>query len=75
MTTLLRHPKIEPLLSNEHFSVDETLIEVWASHKSFKFKDGSGDGGANFHDQRRHNDTHVTTTDPDNHLYRKAQGL
>lgn len=76
MTALLRHPKVAPLLSNEHFSVDGTLIEAWASHKSFKPKDGTGDGdgGANFHGQTRKNDSHVSTTDPDSRLYRKAQG-
>jgi len=74
MMALLRHPKVEPLLSNEHFSVDGTLIEAWASHKSFKPKDGSGDSGENFHGQTRKNDTHVSTTDPDSRLYRKAQG-
>jgi len=76
MTALLRHPKVEPLLSNEHFSVDGTLIEAWASHKSFKPKDGSGDddSGENFHGQKRKNDTHASTTDSDSRLYRKAQG-
>lgn len=74
MTALLRHPKVEPLLSDEHFSVDGTLIEAWASHKSFKPKDGSGDGdgGENFHGQTRKNDTHASTTDPESRLYRKA---
>lgn len=74
MTALLRHPKVEPLLSDEHFSVDGTLIEAWASHKSFKPKDGSGDddGGENFHGQTRKNDTHASATDPDSRLYRKA---
>jgi transposase len=76
MTALLRHPKVEPLLSSEHFSVDGTLIEAWASHKSFKPKDGVGDddGGDNFHGQKRKNDTHASTTDPESRLYRKAQG-
>jgi IS5 family transposase len=76
MTALLRHPKVEPLLSDEHFSVDGTLIEAWASHKSFKSKDGSGDddGGANFHGQKRTNETHASTTDPDSRLYRKSLG-
>src|SRR5476649_660754 len=56
MTTLLRHPQVEPLLSDEHFSVDGTLIEAWASHKSFKTKDGSDDGdSSNFHGERRKN--------------------
>jgi len=56
--------------------VDGTLIEAWASHKSFRPKDGSGDedGGANFHGQQRKNDTHASTSDPDSRLYRKAAG-
>jgi len=76
MTQLLNHPQIKPLLSDEHFSVDGTLIEAWASHKSFRPKDGSGDedGGANFHGQQRKNDTHASTSDPDSRLYRKAAG-
>lgn len=76
MSTLLNHPQVKPLLSNEHFSIDGTLIEAWASQKSFRPKDGSGDadGGANFHGQERKNDTHASTTDPDSRLYRKAAG-
>jgi transposase len=76
MTKLLHHPQVKPLLSDEHFSVDGTLIEAWASHKSFRPKDGSGedDGGANFHGQQRKNDTHASTSDPDCRLYRKAVG-
>jgi transposase len=76
MSKLLDHPKVKPLLSDEHFSVDGTLIEAWASQKSFRPKDGSGDedGGANFHGQKRKNDTHASTTDPDSRLYRKAAG-
>jgi len=75
MVTLLRHPQVEPLLSNEHFSVDGTLIEAWAGHKSFKPKDGSGDGdGSDFHGQKRKNDTHASSSDPDSRLYRKAIG-
>src|SRR6202047_4367280 len=76
MTRLLRHPQVKPLLSDEHFSVDGTLIEAWASQKSFRPKDGSGDddGGADFHGQKRKNDTHGSTTDPDSRLYRKAAG-
>src|SRR5262249_53689984 len=59
MTKLLNHPQVEPLLSDEHFSVDGTLIEAWASQKSFRPKDGSGDddGGANFHWQKRKKET------------------
>jgi len=76
MTKLLTHPQVKPLLSDEHFSVDGTLIEAWASHKSFRPKDGSGDddGGVNFHGQQRKNDTHASTSDPDCRLYRKAVG-
>ena len=75
MTKLLNHPQVKPLLSDEHFSVDGTLIEAWASQKSFRPKDGSDDGdGANFHGQKRKNDTHASTTDPDSRLYRKAAG-
>jgi transposase len=76
MSKLLNHPQVRPLLSDEHFSVDGTLIEAWASQKSFRPKDGSGDadGGANFHGQQRKNDTHASTTDPDSRLYRKAAG-
>src|SRR6202166_3139644 len=76
MTKLLNHPQVKPLLSDDHFSVDGTLIEAWASQKSFRPKDGSGDddGGADFHGQKRKNDTHASTTDPDSRLYRKAAG-
>jgi len=75
MTKLLNHPQVKPLLSDDHFSVDGTLIEAWASQKSFKPKDGSGDGdGANWHNQKRSNETHASTTDPESRLYRKAAG-
>jgi transposase len=69
------------LLSKEHFSVDGTLIQAWASHKSFVPKDGdgppdSGSGGRNsttdWKGQRRSNDTHASTTDPDARLFRKG---
>jgi IS5 family transposase len=61
------------LLSGEHFSVDGTLIQAWAGHKSFVKKDGSdgGDGG-NFKGKTRSNDTHESTTDADARLYRKG---
>jgi transposase len=69
------------LLSDEHFTVDGTLIEAWASHKSFRPKDedGSGSGGArpsegDFHGERRKNDTHASTTDPEARLFRKGRG-
>jgi transposase len=74
MAKLLHHPQVKPLLSDEHFSVDGTLIEAWASQKSFRPKDGSDDGGENFHGQKRRNDTHQSTTDPKSRLYRKAHG-
>jgi transposase len=74
MTRLLNHPQVKPLLSDEHFSVDGTLVEAWASQKSFRPKDGSDEDGSNFHGQTRKNDTHQSTTDPDSRLYRKAAG-
>jgi len=75
MAKLLEHEKVKPLLSDEHFSVDGTLIEAWASHKSFKPKQAKkGDDGSNFHGQARKNDTHQSTTDPEAKLYRKADG-
>ncbi len=61
------------LLSGEHFSVDGTLIQAWAGHKSFCSKDGSDDGdGGNFKGKKRSNDTHESTTDADARLYRKG---
>jgi len=65
--------RAQGLMSDEHFTVDGTLIEAWASQKSFQRKDGGGDGdGRNFHGQSRKNDTHASTTDPDARLYRKS---
>jgi hypothetical protein len=60
MSKLLNHPQVKPLLSDEHFSVDGTLIEAWASQKSFRPRDGSGDDddGANFHGQKRKKGRH-----------------
>jgi len=61
------------LMSDEHFTVDGTLIEAWASQKSFQRKDGGTDGdGRNFRGQERTNDTHASTTDPDARLYRRS---
>lgn len=74
MSKLLNHPQVKPLLSDEHFSVDGTLIEAWASQKSFRPKDGSDEEGTNFHGQSRKNDTHESVTDPQSRLYRKAAG-
>jgi transposase len=62
------------LLSDEHFTVDGTLIEAWASHKSFQPKDGGNDEGSDFRGQKRRNDTHQSTTDPEARLYRKSNG-
>lgn len=96
LTAVLAQPRVSRLLSSEHFSVDGTLIEAWASMKSFKPRDGSGDeppaggGGhqeagsaasrqgrnqeADFRGQKRTNQTHASTTDPDARLYRKGPG-
>ena len=65
----------QPFLSDEHFTVDGTLIEAWASQKSFQPKDGGGsDAGQNFHGHKRSNQTHECKTDPDAKLYRKSSG-
>ncbi len=81
LAAILVDPKIEPLLSDEHFSVDGTLIEAWASLKSFRPKDGSGEppapgrnGEVNFRGEPRSNETHASATDPDARLYKKAAG-
>ncbi len=84
---VLNLPQVRKLLSSEHFSVDGTLIEAWASMKSFVPKDGGdppsrqggGGGGGrnaerNFHGEKRRNDTHSSTTDPDARLFRKGAG-
>ena len=60
-------------MSDEHFTVDGTLIDAWASQKSFQCKDGDPDGdGRNFRGQERKSDTHASTTDPDARLYRRS---
>jgi len=69
----------QPYLSDEHFTVDGTLLEAWASHKSFRRKDegqGPSDGNreVDFHGEKRTNDTHQSTTDPDARLYKKSAG-
>ena len=83
LSAILVQPKVKRLLSTDHFSVDGTLIEAWASMKSVKPKDGSGappagGGGRNaeadFHGEKRTNATHASTTDPDARLYRKGKG-
>ncbi|MBB3011278.1 transposase [Cupriavidus alkaliphilus] len=60
-------------LSGEHFSVDGTLIQAWAGHKSFVRKDGSDDDSGDFRGSKRSNDTHLSRTDPDAKLYRKGK--
>ena len=82
LAAVLDQPRVKKLLSTEHFTVDGTLIEAWASLKSFKPRDGSDEppagGGRNaeadFHGKKRSNETHVSTTDPDARLYRKGPG-
>lgn len=80
---VLAQSTVKGLLSTDHFSVDGTLIEAWASMKSVKPKDNPneppvGGGGRNaeadFHGQKRTNDTHGSTTDPDARLYKKGKG-
>lgn len=61
-------------MSDEHFTVDGTLIQAWASHKSFRPKDGADEDGTNFHGDKRSNETHESTTDPDAQLYKKSYG-
>ena len=81
-TRVLAQARQRSLLSDEHFTVDGTLIEAWASLKSFKPKnapsgpppDDPGNPTVNFHGERRSNSTHVSTTDPDARLFRKGQG-
>jgi transposase len=66
------------LMSDEHFTVDGTLIEAWASHRSFQKKDDDGNAGPgageNFHGEKRSNETHQSKTDPDARLYKKSYG-
>ena len=82
------HARFRGLLSDDHFSVDGTLIEAWASAKSFRPKDDGKDDGADggalqakgrnaardFHGEKRSNETHASTTDPDARLMRKGRG-
>jgi transposase len=81
LAAVLRHPRVERFLSDEHFSVDGTLVEAWASIKSFRARDGSDEppapgrnGERHFHNEKRSNETHASTTDPDAKLYRKGHG-
>ena len=84
LAAVLAQPEVKRLLSSEHFSVDGTLIEAWASIKSFKPKDPPegdepSDGGRNapadFKGEKRSNETHRSATDPDARLYRKGPGM
>ena len=84
LAAILAQPKVRRLLSSDHFSVDGTLVEAWASMKSFKPKqDGGGEsppgGGRNaeadFRGEKRSNETHASTSDPDAMLYRKGSGM
>jgi transposase len=81
LAAVLAQDKVKALLSSEHFSVDGTLLEAWASLKSFRPKDGAGqppdpgrNGERDFHGERRGNDTHVSTTDREARLFRKGPG-
>jgi transposase len=81
LSALLALPRVKQLLSREHFTVDGTLLKAWASMKSFRPKDGSGkppgagrNGERDFHGEKRSNDTHASTTDPEARLYRKGNG-
>jgi len=88
MSAVLHQPRVKALLSDEHFSgkpapakAGGTLIEAWASIKSFRPKDGSGappgpgrNGERDFHGEKRRNETHASTTDPEARLYRKGSG-
>lgn len=86
LAAILARPQVKRLLSSDHFSVDGTLIEAWCSMKSFRPKDEAGadgpppdePGGRNaevdFRGEKRSNETHASTTDPDALLYRKSPG-
>ena len=82
LAAVLARPRLAALMSDEHFSVDGTLIQAWAGHKSFKPKDTPGQGGddppggrnaeRDFRGETRSNETHASTTDPDARLARKS---
>ena len=85
LAAILTQPTVTRLLSSQHFSVDGTLVEAWASLKSLKPRDGD-DGGepptsggrngdVNFRGEKRSNQTHVSMSDPDAMLYRKGPGM
>lgn len=81
MAAVLNLPRVKRLLSDEHFSVDGTLIQAWASMKSFRRKDGMDEPPGrgrnrerNFRKEKRSNETHASTSDPDARLARKSNG-
>jgi transposase len=88
LSAIVGQPRVKALMSDEHFSVDGTLIQAWASHKSFQPKgdppnadepsDGGGASGRNaerdWRGQKRSNETHASKTDPDARLARKSDG-
>lgn len=82
LRAILAEPRVKRLISSDHFSVDGTLIEAWASLKSFRRKHGGDNdpegGGRNaersFHKEKRSNETHQSTTDPEARLYKKGDG-
>ncbi len=87
LTGIISHKRVSRLLSRDHFSVDGTLIDAWASMKSFQPKAQTGGGGdadenggggrnqeRNFHGQKRSNESHASSTDPEARLFRKGNG-
>jgi IS5 family transposase len=80
LQTIVQQGRKQRLISAEHFSVDGTLIEAWASMKSFRPKDeddndrGDGNGWSDFSGTKRSNDTHESKTDPESKLMRKGNG-
>jgi transposase len=85
LAAVVAQPRVSALMSSEHFSVDGTLIQAWASHKSFRPKGedatppappktGGRNAEADWRGQQRSNETHASTTDPDARLARKADG-
>jgi transposase len=81
LAAVVNQARVRQLLSREHFSVDGTLIEAWASLKSFRPKGdadeppaGGRNHSRNFHGEQRRNDTHASTTDAEARLFRKGAG-
>jgi transposase len=74
---VVKQARAAGLMSSEHFSVDGTLIEAWASMKSFRRKDdddSDNNGWSDFKGEKRSNDTHESKTDPESKLFRKGEG-